>query len=61
VFRMNVANVDPDVALVIYVCCKSLFKIFHLFQTSIASVLSGCCICCNGYIVSVCSKSFICF
>ena len=34
---------------------------FHLFQTHVASVLSGCCICCNGYVANVCSKCFICF
>jgi hypothetical protein len=36
VLRMNVANVDRDVAYVASVldeCCKCLFKMFHLFQT----------------------------
>jgi hypothetical protein len=38
VFLMDVAKVDGDVAMAIYVCCKSLFKMFHLFQTYVASV-----------------------
>jgi hypothetical protein len=61
---MDVASRSGDVihvASVLEVCCKSLFKMFHLFQTYVASVLSGCCICYNGYIASVCSKYFICF
>jgi hypothetical protein len=40
VFHMNVAKVDRDVAYfasVSKVCCKRLFKIFHLFQTYVAS------------------------
>jgi hypothetical protein len=28
--------------------------VFHLFQTYVASVLSGCCICYNDYVASVC-------
>ena len=47
--------------MVIHVCCKSLFKIFYLFQTHVASILAGRCICCNGYVVIVYSKCFICF
>jgi hypothetical protein len=35
VFYLDVAKVDPDVASVLEVCCKHLFKIF---QTYIASV-----------------------
>ena len=34
---------------------------FHLSHTYAASVLSGCCICYNDYVASVCSKYFICF
>jgi hypothetical protein len=33
-FHMDVAKVDQDVAYVamdIYVCCKRLFQMFHLF------------------------------
>jgi hypothetical protein len=60
---MNVAKVDRDVAyvaMVVYVCCKRLFPMFHLFfQTYVtgmfiwmlhmlhiyvANVLSGCCV-----------------
>jgi hypothetical protein len=56
---MEVAKVDPDVAhvaMAIYVCCKSLFKMFHLFYTYV-----GGCICCNDFVASVFSKRFICF
>jgi len=60
VFHMDVVKLDQDVAHVVYVasvsevCCKSLFKMFLLFQSyiaasvfmlQVASVLSGCCIC----------------
>jgi hypothetical protein len=34
---------------------------FHLFQTHVASVLSGCCIFSNNYVANVCSKYLICF
>jgi hypothetical protein len=49
---MDVTKVDLNIAYVamaIDVCCKCLFKIFHLLQTYVASVLSRCCICCSGY------------
>jgi hypothetical protein len=61
VFRMDVAKVDSDVAMTIHVCCKNFLKMFHLFQTYVASVITRCCICCNGYVVSVYSKCFIYF
>jgi hypothetical protein len=32
-----------------HTCCKCMFQIFHLFQMYVASILSGCCICCSGY------------
>jgi hypothetical protein len=42
VFRMNVAKVYQDVvyvAMVVHVCCKRRFPMFHLFfQTYVASV-----------------------
>ena len=38
-----------------------MFYMFNMFQTNVASVLSGCCTCYNDYVVSVCSKCFICF
>jgi hypothetical protein len=50
VFYMDVTKVALDVAYVamaIYVCCECLFEMFHLFQTNVASVLSGYCICCS--------------
>jgi hypothetical protein len=35
----DVAKVDLDVAMVVHVCCKILFPIFHLFfQTYVVSV-----------------------
>ena len=61
VFHVDVAKVDRDVAMVVYVYCKLLFPMFHLFfqtyiasvfiwmlhmfHTYVGSVLSGCCIC----------------
>jgi hypothetical protein len=61
---MDVAKVDRDIAyvvMVVHVCCKCLFPMFHLcfrtyvvsvfiwmlymFHKYIASVSSGCCIC----------------
>jgi hypothetical protein len=49
------------VAVAIYVCCKCMLQMFHLFQTYIESVSSRCCICCNvEYVANVYSKCFIC-
>jgi hypothetical protein len=49
VFRVNVAKVDHDiayVAMVVHICCKRLFPMFHLFFRRMFQVcLSGCCIC----------------
>jgi hypothetical protein len=49
VFYIDVAKVDRDVAyvaMVVYVCCKCLFLMFHLlFRRMLQSCLSGCCIC----------------
>jgi hypothetical protein len=49
VFRMDVVKADRDVAyvpMVVHVCCKCLFPIFHLFLTCMLQVcLSGCCTC----------------
>jgi hypothetical protein len=46
---MDVAKVDRDVlyvAMVVHVCCKSLFQMFHLFFKRMLQVcLSRCCIC----------------
>jgi hypothetical protein len=41
VFYLDVVKVDLDVAYVasvLDVCCKYLFKMFHLFQTYVASI-----------------------
>jgi len=48
-FHTDVAKVDRDVAhvtMVVHVCCKGLFPIFHqCFRMYVASMfLSGCCI-----------------
>ena len=48
-------------AYVSHICCNNMFYMFNMFQTNVASVLSGCCTCYNDYVVSVCSKCFICF
>jgi hypothetical protein len=46
VFRMGVAKVDRDVAMVVHVCCKCLFPIFHLFFRYMLQVcLFRYCIC----------------
>jgi hypothetical protein len=61
VFHADVAKVDRDVAIVVLVCCKLLFSMFHLFfhthiasvyiwmlhmfYTYVASALFGCCVC----------------
>jgi hypothetical protein len=46
VFYIGVAKIDQDVAYVamsIHVCFKCMFQLFHLFQTYVVSVSSGCC------------------
>jgi hypothetical protein len=45
VFHLNVAKVDLDVAYVamtIYARCKPMFQLFHVFQTFVLNVSSGC-------------------
>ena len=48
-FNMDVKQVDRDVAyvaMVVHVCCKRLFSMFHLFFRRMLQVcLSECCIC----------------
>jgi len=47
-FYIDVAKVDQDVAhvaMAIRVCFKCMFQMFHLFQTYVVSVSSGCCKC----------------
>ena len=44
-YYLDVAKVDLDVAYVemaIYACCKSMFQVFHVFETYVVSVSSGC-------------------
>ena len=49
VFYIDVAKVDRDVpyvVMVVHVCCKRMFLMFHLFFRCMLQVfLSGCCIC----------------
>jgi hypothetical protein len=83
VFYINVVKVDRDdikidrdvayVIMVIHVCFKRMFQMFHLFQMYVTSVssrccknISGCCICSMAnwlymYVANICSKCFICF
>jgi hypothetical protein len=62
-FHIDVAKLDRHVfahiASVSEVCCKSLFKMYHLFEMYVENILSGCCICYKGHVASVCSKYFI--
>jgi hypothetical protein len=61
-FHMDVAKVERDVeyvAMVVHICCKRLFLMFHLFfrcmlqeclsilyifHTYVVNILSGCCV-----------------
>jgi hypothetical protein len=49
VFHTDVAKIDRDiayVAIVVQVCCKPLFPMFHLlFRRMLQVCLSRCCIC----------------
>jgi hypothetical protein len=49
VFHVDVAKVDRDaayVAMVVHICCKQLFQMFHLFfRRMLQMCLFGCCIC----------------
>jgi hypothetical protein len=66
VLYIDVAKVDQDVAhviMAIHVCFKCLFQMFHLFQTYVASILSGCCKSTSGcciymHVASICFKYF---
>jgi hypothetical protein len=58
------------VAIAIYGCCKSIFKLFHMFQTFVSNVTSSCSKADLGvaYVavathmfLSACFKCFICF
>ena len=63
---INVAKVDRDIAhvvMVIHVCFKCMLQMFHLFQTYVASVLSGCCknrsrCCIYMHVANICFKVF---
>jgi hypothetical protein len=42
-FHLDVAKVDRDVAVVVHLCCKALFPMFHLFSRCMVQVcLFGC-------------------
>jgi hypothetical protein len=66
VFYMDVAKVDRDdayVAVVVHLCCKLLFPMFHLFfQTYVASVFIWIyCICFTHMFASILFGCFIYF
>ena len=66
VLYIDIAKVDRDVAhvvMAIHVYFKCMFQIFHLFQTNVASALSGCCksrsrCCIYIDVASICFKCF---
>jgi hypothetical protein len=59
VFYMDVAKIYWDVAhvaMVVHICHKHLFQIFHLFFRRMLQVcLFGCCI----YVSHICSKFYL--
>jgi hypothetical protein len=67
-FHLNVSKVNlgvAHVAMAIHTCFKSMFQVFHLFQTYVANVLSRCCKSKSGVAhvamtIYACFKSFIC-
>jgi hypothetical protein len=66
VFHMDVAKVDSNVAyvaMVVHVCCKLLFSMFHLFffRRTLQVCLSECCICLTHMLASVLSGYYICY
>ena len=64
-FHANVAKVDRDVtyvAMVVNVCCKLLFPMFHLlFQTYVARVFIWILHMFHKYVVSVLFGCRLCF
>jgi hypothetical protein len=66
VLYIDVAKVYPDIAYVvmaIHVYFKCMFQMFHLFETNVASVLSGCCksrsrCCTYMHFTRICFKCF---
>jgi hypothetical protein len=53
VFRINIAKVDRDVAyiaMVVHVCCKCLFPMFHVFFQTYLDVVYVSHICCKCFI-----------
>ena len=63
--RCSIRKVDRDityVAMVVPICCKLLFPMFHLFFRRMLQVcLSGCCICLEICFISVLSRCCVCF
>jgi hypothetical protein len=62
---MDVVKVDRDfayVAIVVHVCCKLLFSMFHLFfQTYVASVFIWILHMFHTYVANILSGSCVCF
>jgi hypothetical protein len=53
VFYLDIAYIAVD----IHVCCKCIFQMCHLFHTYVASISTGCCICCIiAYVLDICCK-----
>jgi hypothetical protein len=58
----DVAKVDLDIAVVVHVCCKILFPIFHLFfQTYVVSVFISILCMFHTYVASVLYRYCVCF
>jgi hypothetical protein len=64
-FHADVVKVDGDatyISMVVHVCCKHLFPMFHLFLyayvASVSDACLKCCICILLYVASVASGCF---
>ena len=64
-FHMDIAKVNRDVAyvaMVVHVCCKLLFPMFHIFfQTYVASVFIWMLHMFHTYVASVLFGCYVCF
>jgi hypothetical protein len=58
VFHMDITKVDQDVsyvAMVVHICCKRVFQMFHLFFKRMLQV----CLWDVAYVSHICYKCFI--
>jgi hypothetical protein len=64
VFCMEVTKINRDiayVAMIVQVCCKYVFPIFHLFfKCMLQMCLSGCCICFTHILQVVLFGCYVC-